>query len=104
MHLTRQRNRMLARVLTLALLFAQAGAVVHAYSHLSDDPGERQGIARGCGYCLASSQLQHAAGPPAIELPVRTLAWATAVATPDAAAFLSAPSSFYRSRAPPFLA
>jgi hypothetical protein len=101
MPLSGQRHWMLARVLVLALLFAQSGAVIHAYSHFSDDPGERQGIARSCSFCLASSQLQHAAGPPALDLPVRTLAWATIVATPACAAVPSSPSGSYRSRAPP---
>jgi hypothetical protein len=101
MPLSGQRHWMLARVLVLALLFAQSGAVIHAYSHFSDDPGERQGIARSCSFCLASSQLQHAAGPPALDLPVRTLSWATIVAAPACAAVASSPSGFYRSRAPP---
>ena len=77
-------------VLALALLVAQFGAEIHVYSHSLTDPVERQGAARSCGYCLASSQLQNAVGAPAAAMPARSLAWVTIV--PEA----SAPSDSFR--------
>ncbi len=93
----------MGRVLALALLVAQFGAEIHVYSHSLTDPVERFGVARNCGYCLASSQLQIAVGAPASPLPVRSLAWATIV--PESVASVSHPSPFraFRSRAPPAL-
>lgn len=94
---------MFARALALALLFAQSGALIHAGSHVSDEPGERQGIARSCSFCLASSQLQHAAGPPAHEMPARPPVRAAAAAAPDRPVPAASPFRAFRSRAPPSL-
>ena len=101
--MTKVRYRLIGRVLALALLFAQFGAGIHAYSHSLADPVERLGAARSCGYCLASSQLQIAVGAPQTALPVRSLAWATIVAEPVISGFHQAPFRAFRARAPPAL-
>jgi hypothetical protein len=93
----------LGRVLALALLVAQFGAEIHAYSHPLADPAERLGAARSCGYCLASSQLQIAVGTPAPTLPVRSLAWVTIVPAPVISVSSRAPFRAFRARAPPVL-
>ncbi len=101
--MTGNRYRLMGQMLALALLVAQFGAEIHVYSHLLTDPTERLGVARGCGTCLASSQLQVAVGAPAPALPVRSLAWVTIV--PEAFVSVSYHSPFraFRSRAPPAL-
>jgi hypothetical protein len=48
-------------LLTLALVFAQTGAVVHGYSHLSA-PSPPAGSGQLCGDCLLFSPLLSAAG------------------------------------------
>ena len=93
----------MGRVLALALLVAQFGAEIHVYSHSLTDPAERLGVARTCGYCLASSQLQIAVGVPAPALPVRSLAWAIVVPEPVLSGIQAAPFRAFRSRAPPAL-
>jgi hypothetical protein len=100
------RNRIgqIGRWLALALLVAQFGAEIHLYSHPLADPADRQGVARGCGTCLASSQLQNAVAAPPPELPVRSIAWVTIVPEACASEFHSAPFRAFRSRAPPALA
>jgi hypothetical protein len=92
---------MIGRVLALALLVAQFGAEIHVYSHSLTDPVERQGAARSCGYCLASSQLQVGVGTAPAPLPVRSLAWVTIVPEAAAPTVRSEPFRAFRSRAPP---
>ncbi len=101
--MTGNRYRLLGRVLALALLVAQFGAEIHVYSHSLIDPVDRLGVARSCGYCLASSQLQIAVGTPESALPVRSLAWVTIV--PEPFVSVSYQSSFraFCARAPPVL-
>lgn len=98
------RFRLIGRVLALALLVAQFGAEIHVYSHSLTNPTERQGAARSCGYCLASSQLQIAVGAPVSAMPVRSLAWVTIVPEASAPVIRSEPFRAFRSRAPPVLA
>ncbi len=94
---------MMGRVLALALLVAQFGAEIHAYSHSLTDPAERLGAARSCSLCLASSQLQIAIGTPEWAPPVRTVAWVTIIPETLAPAFHPSPFRAFRSRAPPVL-
>jgi hypothetical protein len=99
----RRRIGQFGRWLALALLVAQFGAEIHLYSHPLADPADRQGAARGCGTCLASSQLQNAVAAPPQALPVRSIAWVTIVPEACASEFRSAPFRAFRSRAPPAL-
>jgi len=101
--LTANRFRLIGRVLALALLVAQFGAETHVYSHPLADPTERLGVARGCGTCLVSSQLQIAVGAPAPALPIRSLTWVTIVPETIFSSFHQAPFRAFRSRAPPAL-
>jgi len=101
--LTGKRYRLIGRVLALALLVAQFGVEVHVYSHPLADPVERLGVARGCGACLVSSQLQIAVGAPAPLLPALSVAWVTIVPEPVVSGFRQAPFRAFRSRAPPAL-
>jgi hypothetical protein len=96
--------QLIARLLALALLVAQFGAEIHLYSHPLADPSDRQGAARGCGTCLASSQLQNAVTAPLQAPPVRSIAWVTIVTEARASESRSAPFRAFRSRAPPSLA
>jgi hypothetical protein len=100
---TRVRYRLVGRVLALALLFAQFGAGIHAYSHSLVDPAESLGAARSCEYCLASSQLQVAVGAPAPALPARSLAWSALVPESVVSEIHQTPFRAFRSRAPPEL-
>ena len=102
--LNRRRIGQIGRWLGLALLLAQFGAEIHLYSHPLADPSDRLGAARGCGTCLASSQLQNAVATPPTALPVRTIAWVTLVPATSAPVFHHAPFRAFRSRAPPALA
>jgi hypothetical protein len=101
--LTANRFRLIGRVLALALLVAQFGAEIHVYSHPLADPAEHLGVARNCGYCLASSQLQIAVGAPAPALPIRSLAWAMIVPESVVSNSHHEPFRAFRSRAPPAL-
>lgn len=94
---------LIGRVIALALLVAQFGAEIHNYSHPLSDPADRLGVARSCGYCLASSQLQIAVGAPASAMPAHSVAWATIVPEPVVSGSRQAPFRAFRSRAPPAL-
>jgi hypothetical protein len=102
--LNRRRIGQIGRWLGLALLLAQFGAEIHLYSHPLADPSDRLGAARGCGTCLASSQLQNAVAASPAALPVRTFAWSTHVSEAPTLVFHNAPFRAFRSRAPPALA
>jgi hypothetical protein len=102
--LNRRNIGRVGRWLAVALLVAQFGAETHLYSHPLSDAPDKFGAARHCGTCLASSQLQNAVAPPALALPVRSIAWVTLVAEVTASEFHPAPFRAFRSRAPPSLA
>lgn len=97
------RYRLIGRVLALAVLVAQFGAGIHVYSHSFADPTERQDVARDCGTCLATAQLQAAIGATAPALPVRLSAWVATVTGRGLPGFHPAPFTVFRSRAPPAL-
>ena len=101
--LNRRSIGRVGRWLAVALLIAQFGAETHLYSHPLADAPDKFGAARNCGTCLASSQLQNAVAPPALVLPVRSIAWVTLVTEDIAPEFHSAPFRAFRSRAPPSL-
>jgi hypothetical protein len=88
-------------VLSLALLFAQLGMVVHANSHLRADPHATPTQSQLCGECLSFAPMQNmVGGAPTVVLAVqvshdRALDSATFVSVPHSA------FSAFRSRAPP---
>jgi hypothetical protein len=102
--LKRRSIGQIGRWLAVALLVAQFGAETHLYSHPLADAPDKLGAVRNCGTCLASSQLQNAVAPPALVLPVRSIAWVTLVTEDTAPEFHFAPFRAFRSRAPPSLA
>ena len=88
-------------VLSLALLFAQFGMVVHASTHLNTDPHAAPTQSKLCGECVSFASMQNAVGgtPPIV--------FAVTI-SPDAAlesdAIVSVPNrafTAFRSRAPP---
>ena len=88
-------------VLSLALLFAQLGMVVHASTHLKSNPHATPTQAQLCGECLSFAPMQNmVGGAPTVVLAVH-------VSHDRAQEFAAVPSvphrafSAFRSRAPP---
>lgn len=101
--LSRQRHRLIARVLALALFVAQLGAEAHAYSHLVTDPLGVPSTAQTCGKCLSFAPLTMAVGgTPYLVLMDRCEAKRV---VPIAISSIPSrsPYSAYRPRAPPHL-
>lgn len=100
------RSHRLALALWLALLLplAQAAAVRHEVSHLSDPQTQRQGLtAEHCGLCLAAAALGGLAPPAQCDAAV-LLAPSQALAEAPAPDPLTPRALLgYRSRAPPSL-
>jgi hypothetical protein len=88
-------------VLSLAMLFAQLGMVVHASTHLNTDPHSAPSQSKLCGECVSFASMQNAVGgmPPVVF--AVTVVPDTAPDS-DAASQVS-PRAFsaFRSRAPP---
>jgi len=88
-------------VLSLALLFAQLGMVVHASSHLNSDPHATPTQQQLCGECASFAPTQNmVGGAPTVVLAVnvstdRALECDAIVSVPHRA------FSAFRSRAPP---
>jgi hypothetical protein len=99
--LTRRNRRWFVHVLSLALLFAQLGMVVHASTHLKSNQHATPTQAQLCGECLSFAPMQSmVGGAPTVVLAVhvshdRALESATFVSVPHRA------FSAFRSRAPP---
>ncbi|HEU5134747.1 MAG TPA: hypothetical protein VFU13_06350 [Steroidobacteraceae bacterium] len=97
----RRNRRWFAHVLSLALLFAQLGMVVHASSHYKADPHATPTPSQLCGECASFAPMQNmAGGAPTVVLAVQVSHDRAA----DVAAFVSVPHrafSAFRSRAPP---
>jgi hypothetical protein len=89
-------------VLSLALLFAQLGMVVHASTHLKADPHATPAQGQLCGECLSFAPMQNmVGGAPTVVLTVqvsrdRAVERVAVVSVPPRA------FSAFRSRAPPF--
>jgi hypothetical protein len=97
--LIRRNRSLLVHLLSLALLFAQLGMVVHASTHLQGD-GE-QSAGQLCNFCISSSALQNMGGGDAsFEVAVR-VAHAPAIDAPPVAQPAIASFTAFRSRAPP---
>jgi hypothetical protein len=101
--LIRRNRRWIVHCLSLALLFAQFGMVVHASSHLKADPHATAAAGQFCGECLSFAPLQSMVGGGSTA--VLLLA-----ALPHRSVETVAPSfvprrafAAYRSRAPPRL-
>ena len=60
--LHRNRHRLIARVLALAILAAQFGAEAHAYSHLAKDPHGVPSSLQSCTKCLSFAPVTMAVG------------------------------------------
>lgn len=99
--LIRRNRRWFVHVLSLALLFAQLGMVVHASGHLDADPHGTPTQQQLCGECATFSPLQNmVGGPPTVALAVQV----SHDRARDCAAFVNVPHrafSAFRSRAPP---
>ena len=97
----RRNRRWFVHMLSLALLFAQLGMVVHANSHLRADPHATPTQAQLCGECLSFAPMQNMVGGA----PTVVLAVQVSHGRPlDSAAFVDVPHrafSAFRSRAPP---
>lgn len=99
--LSSSRQRFVARFLSLALLVGQAGAVAHAYSHLSDDAKGRPDTTQICGACLSSAPLASAVGGSTTTLQVDRCGSEAVVPAARAAIALDPHYPAFRSRAPP---
>ncbi len=93
---------MIARVLSLALLFAQLGAEAHAYTHLANDTHGAP-AAQLCGACLSIAPLQGSVGPTLLVLPTDLRTAEFAVPADSVALPYQPPAPAFRSRAPPSL-
>lgn len=93
----------MARVLALALLFAQFGAEAHAYSHLARDPHGAPNSLQSCTKCLSFAPVTMAVG--GTPLAVLTDAIVAEPALPPATAPIPDSSAFpaFQPRAPPQL-
>ena len=94
-----RKRRFIVHLLSLALLFAQLGVVVHASTHLKDD--SHAAAAQICNHCLTSAPLQSMVGGGATAVLAVTILRTPAV---DADAEYLAPHrafTAFRSRAPP---
>jgi len=99
--LIRRNRHWFVHVLSLALLFAQLGMVLHANSHLKADPHATPTQAQLCGQCASFSPMQNMVGgaPPvlfAVHVSHDRAADVTAVVSVPHRAFTA-----FRSRAPP---
>jgi hypothetical protein len=100
-HSSRRARRRLGVVLAFALLFAQAGALLHASSHAAEKRDTTGLHTQLCGQCLSfSTVFALASGGAAIVMP---LAHAVASYVSVAVAPLTGqrPAAAFRSRAPP---
>jgi hypothetical protein len=99
--LFRRNRRWFVQVLSLALLFAQLGMVVHASNHFRTDPHAAPTQGQLCGQCLSFAPMQNmVGGAPTVVLALKVPHGRVA----DSGAVVSAPHrpfSAFRSRAPP---
>jgi hypothetical protein len=102
--LLRSRRRLIVHLLSLALLFAQLGMQVHAYSHLKSDPdGVPATTTQLCGQCASSAPLlSMVSGSHCIRMPFEPQVEGVAPASIDSTVH-RLPHPAFRSRAPPKL-
>jgi hypothetical protein len=89
-------------VLSLALLFAQVGMVVHASKHLKADPHAAPTTSQLCGECLSFAAMQNIVGGTPSVVPRASVAHDRALASGVVSIAPSVAFSAFRSRAPPF--
>jgi hypothetical protein len=99
--LIRRHRRWFVHVLSLALLFAQLGMVVHASTHLKADPHAAPTQQQLCGQCLSFAAIQNMVGGTpvvvlAVEISPDRVLECVAISDVPHRAF-----SAFRSRAPP---
>ena len=98
-----RRFKLIARILSLALLIGQMGAAAHAYSHLADDPQGLPETTQGCRTCHSFAPLLSTVGGPQSVLlvsPCVAESFVPADATPIS---FNPHYPAFRSRAPPEL-
>lgn len=99
-----RRLRSIVRVVALLLLFAQLGAELHAYSHLTNHQLAVPGSVDSCGTCVSSAPLLTAVGG-GTQWVVLVRRWdAVRIAVTDRVSIAyRRPYPAFRSRAPPEL-
>jgi hypothetical protein len=98
-----RRKLSLQIILSLALLFAQLGAVAHAYSHSNPDQIGQSHQTQLCGQCQSGTPLLAAAGCPA-QLFTLHAPDTCAVSSASSVSLIEAgPRHSFQSRAPPYL-
>ncbi|MGH8249783.1 MAG: hypothetical protein ACREVI_03635 [Steroidobacteraceae bacterium] len=101
--LSRRRISLIARLLSLALLFGQLGAEAHAYSHLSGDSQGLPETTQLCRACLSFAPLQGVVGGSAT-VSISHACMAETFVRLDASPVPRSPAHpAFRSRAPPIL-
>jgi hypothetical protein len=98
---SRRTRRHLGLVFAFALLFAQAGALLHASSHAAGQRDTSGLHTQLCGQCLSYSTLfAFASGGPSVAVPpaLYALGVASSLAVP---LIQQRPSPAFRARAPP---
>ena len=104
MLLNRNRQRLIARLLSLVLLIAQLGAVAHAYSHLTPDlRSSAPGLTQVCATCISQLPLLSVIGSSQSPLPLDHCSSEPVLATIPTQAVFPLFSPTFRSRAPPFV-
>lgn len=103
MALTRRRLSLIARLLSLALLVGQFGAVAHANSHLSDDPDGLPDTSQVCRACLSFAPLQSAVGSAPSVFHAASCTAEPYVQADETLVPRSFPRPAFQSRAPPAL-
>lgn len=101
MSLIRRQRRLLAHVLSFALLFAQLGLSVHASTHLKSDLHGAPTSGHICGECTSFSPLQNMASAAAVVILPATVVHDHALRSDAAAAVPARAFIGFRSRAPP---
>lgn len=101
--LIRRRLRLIARVLSLALLVGQLGAEAHAYSHLSDNSKGLPGTSQSCRACLSFAPVQAAVGGLLAAFVAAPCAGESYVPLDQIPAFHAPSHRAFQSRAPPVL-
>jgi hypothetical protein len=101
--LFRHRQRLIARLLALAVLGAQFGAEAHAISHLAKDPDSVPNSTQYCAKCLSFAPVTSAAGGMPHAILIVQPESEPALAAPTASLPTLLPRPSYQSRAPPQL-
>ena len=101
--LSRHRQRLIARLLALALLVAQFGAEAHAYSHLAKDTDGAPNSTQYCTKCLSYAPVTIAAGGMPHVVLIAQFDVEPALAAAAASLPTLSPRPAFQPRAPPQL-